>query len=119
MITCSREEMNQYVINSGYIYTSDIFILLTNVYMRVLSEKQYALKHPGNVMEHILRQSDLYLCWNYKTGVRRYVDVDTFRTQFKLYTFIKDTHEDAMDNLFQEILDNDLSAFAIHSEHML
>lgn len=119
MITCSNGEMQKYVADCGYIYTSDTFILLTNVYMRVLSEKQYVIKHPGDVIEHILRQSDLYLCWNYKTGVRRYVDYDTFRTQFKLYQFLKEEHETFMDEVFQEVLDNDLSAFAIHSEHML
>jgi hypothetical protein len=118
MNICNLEEMQQYVINCGYIPTHDVFIVEGNVYWRLLTEKQYALKHPGDIMSYRLIQSDIFFCWNYKTGIRRYLDANTFRTQFKLFQFLKDTYEGYKDDLIQEILDNNLTTIIIYSEHL-
>lgn len=119
MITCSNEEMQKYIIDCGFEYTGDIFILLTNVWIRVGCQEMEVTSHPGDVVVYKTRYFDKYLCWNYKTNVRREVNADTFRLQFKVFNVIKETHSDYHDNILQEILDNDLMQFAYHSEHLL
>lgn len=119
MEACSKEEMEKFIVNCGYEYTSDIFILFTNVYIRVLCTKQTVTQHPGNTVSHISNTHDEYLCWNYKTGLRRHVSVDTFRLQFKVFQFMKENHDDFQEKLLEEILDHNLYTLAIHSEHLL
>lgn len=113
-------KVNQHVINCGYEYTNDIFILFGNVYIRVLVTKQYTTQHPGNVVIHRSVQSDDYLCYCYAMqGTLRHVDAKTFYTQFSVFKLLKQNHPDFQDQMIQEILDNNLSAFAFMSEHLL
>lgn len=119
MKTYSKQEVNQYIINSGFEYTTDIFILFGNVYIKIISYKQYALKSPNNIMTYKQSSSYLYLCWNYKTGVKRYVDFDTFSTQFRAFNLMKTTWDNFYDLMIEEILNNDLESFAFQSEHLL
>jgi hypothetical protein len=119
MITCSKEDLKLYVVECGYEYTSDIFFLFGNVYMRLLVTKHYVTKHPGNVIVHRQVQSNEYLCWNYENGVRRSVEVKDYTTQLKAFLLIKELHDDYLDKLTETILENDLSTFAFKSELLL
>ena len=44
-IKCLKD-LYTHVINCGYIYTDDIFIVPSNVYLRVLETKQHTTKYP-------------------------------------------------------------------------
>jgi hypothetical protein len=117
MEICTREEMEQYIINCGSEKTGDVFIINTNVYWRLLDTKQYVTKHPFDVIVHKTVTSNVYFCWNYQTHNRRYIDFDTFQTQLKVFKFINED-ECAHSDLIEEILNNDLTSIAIISELM-
>jgi hypothetical protein len=121
MNTCnnSTELINFITVNGGDTITGDIFVVEGNVYCRILNNKQYVSKTYQDVVIHRTVQSDLYLCWNYNTFIRRYIDSNTFYTQLKVFKLLKENHENFMDDLVLEMLNKDLLCFAIQSEHML
>lgn len=119
MNICSSEEMDNYIVNNGLEYTSDIFILFTNVYIRVTHSELEVITNPGADVTYIERTRDKYLCWNYITKNRRELDYDTFWLQFKAFKIVKELNEDFADELLKEILDNELTPFALNSEHLL
>lgn len=118
MHTCSIKEMREYVFSCGLEYTTDIFIIEGNVYIRTLETKQYVIKHPGNVVVLKTSTKDVYLCWSYITHVRRYVDSSTFWTQYRFFDYVKRHHSDYKEKMLDAILDNDLFTLAIKSEHL-
>jgi hypothetical protein len=107
-----------YIANMGTIWTNNLFLVEDKVWIEILRNKQYVTNYTGKSVVHRLVQSSEYLSWNYKTGERNYSDATTFYTQLKLFKFFKETHENYMDNLYQEILDYDLCDLAIRSEHL-
>jgi hypothetical protein len=98
--------------------TSNIFILPTCVYIRMITDKQHVTEHPGGIVEHRRIQYDEYICWDYKAGSKRYVDSKTFYNQLRKFKDLLITDENFRDKLVEEILNNDLSTFAFTSEHM-
>lgn len=114
----TTEDFYTEVFNGGGEYTSDVFILLKNVYVRHLVTTYTVKSLHGDLIERRTTQSDRFVCWCYKTGIRREVDAKTFYTQFKLFKYLKETHEDFIDDLVEEMLNNNLTQFAFLSEHM-
>jgi len=120
MNVCDYAGMQEHIISCGYKHTSNVFFVEDRMYWEFLTEKQSVIiNYEGALPIHKLTQSSVYFSWNYISGVRSYVDYNTFQTQLKLFKFFKETHEDYMDNLVEELLNKDLSSIAIMSEHML
>lgn len=118
MRNSNENQIRQFIVNCGHDFTNDIFILEGNVYWRLLEEKQTVIQHPGGAVSYCTRVSNAYLAWCYTENTRRYITHDCFNTQFKIFKFLKDTHENFIDDLTKEILDHDLSSIAILSEHL-
>lgn len=110
----TQKPLAEYVVNCGYEYTDDIFIVPANVYIRAIETKQYVTQHPGNVVNHRQVSSNKYICWNYGTGLTREIDIMTYNTQLTLFRFLQED-KDFNDTIMIEILDQDLSQLASQS----
>jgi len=106
----------EYIVNCGDTLTTDVFILPSNVYCRLVKTDYHIIKHfDSSTFKEV--NYNVYLCWNYETGLKRFITFDEFNVQFKAYCLFK-THDDFQDCLIQEILDKDLFEIAAQSEHM-
>lgn len=114
----TTEDMIAYIAKCGYEYTTDIFIVESNVYIRALETKQHVIQHPGGLVTHKTTTNNVYLAWCYKTHHKRTIDFDTFMTQFNFFRYVRDHHDDYRDKITDAIFDNNLFTLAIQSEHL-
>jgi len=108
------KNIQEYVVNCGYEYTDDIFIVPSNVYLRAIEFKQHVTKYPFNVIQHTQTSSSKYICWNYELKTIREITFDVFLTQMKFFSFLKEDN-DFFDTIVKEILNQDLSEIASQS----
>lgn len=112
-IKCLKD-LYTHVINCGYIYTDDIFIVPSNVYLRVLETKQHTTKYPHGPVTHLQVTKDRYMCWSYYTNLKREIDSNTYYTQLKLYNLMK-TDKDFYNSLLQDVIIHNLTSLAFKS----
>ena len=70
-------------------------------------------------MVYKTKQFSEYFSWAYDTKIHRKANADVFYTQLKLFKFLKEQHENFLDDLFEDLIKYDLTALAITSIHLL
>lgn len=116
--TCNSDAVRSYVINCGHEFTNNVFFVMENIYCQLLQTKQYTTQHPGNIVEHRTVISYVYFYWSYRTGGRGYMSAEDFFTQFRLFKFLKENHENFIEDTLEDIIENDLTGIAMLSEHL-
>lgn len=103
------------VSNLGHTITSDIFIILKNVYFRTIETTLTTTETCGGGTIYRSTSRSKYFKWCYVYKTKKEIDVITYNTQLNVFNFCKQ-RPDFRNELLQEMLDNELEQFALQSE---